>query len=143
LQKETAEWDEVTKSASVNASYIDFDATDVALSPLKSDLLDTPQRAIYDQLHTQPSTETIEPALIQQRLREISNDLEFAVDQFAHGVHALQVTKDTAERLADHSLADAATALEERHKERTVGGKSVDPMDALRGLAKVLNSKYK
>ena len=74
-------------------------------------------------------------------MRNIATNLEFSVDQFAHGVHALTSTKETAERLAERSLGDAAGVLEEREKERKAGaGKgAVDAMDALRGLARVLN----
>ncbi len=45
------------------------------------------------------------------------------------------------EQLADQALAEAASVLEEREKAQRVNGKAVDPMDALRGLAKILNSK--
>lgn len=83
----------------------------------------------------------VEPSAIQQRLRNISENLEFTVDQFAHGIHALSTTKETADRVAERTLADAAKVLEEREKQRRVNGKAVDPMDALRGLAKVLNSQ--
>lgn len=73
-------------------------------------------------------------------MRNISQNLEFTVDQFAHGIHSLTSTKEAAERLAERTLGDAAGVLEEREKERKANGKSVDAMDALRGLARVLNS---
>ncbi|EGP92397.1 uncharacterized protein MYCGRDRAFT_102358 [Zymoseptoria tritici IPO323] len=62
---------------------------------------------------------------------------------FAHGVHTLSTTRDTADRLAEKSLKDAADALEEREKQRAATGKSLDQMNALRGLARVLNSQQK
>ena len=81
-----------------------------------------------------------DPQSIQQRLHNVSENLEFAVDQFAHGLHVLGTTKTTAERLAHHSLSEAASVLEQREREHRVNGKNaVDPMDALKGLAKVLN----
>jgi kinetochore protein Mis13/DSN1 len=45
------------------------------------------------------------------------------------------------EQLADQALAEAASVLEERERAHRADGKAVDPMDALKGLAKVLNSK--
>lgn len=56
-------------------------------------------------------------------------------------MHSLKASKDTAERLANRTLDSAATLLEEREKERRLNSRAVDPMDALRGLAKVLNSQ--
>jgi kinetochore protein Mis13/DSN1 len=44
-----------------------------------------------------------------------------------------------AERVADRSLRDATDILEERDKEKKQKGGNVEPMGALRGLAKVLN----
>jgi kinetochore protein Mis13/DSN1 len=79
--------------------------------------------------------------VIQQKLRHITENLEFTVDQFAHGVHALSATREMGEQLADEALAEAASVLEEREKAQRVNGKAVDPMDALKGLAKILNSK--
>ena len=79
--------------------------------------------------------------MIQQRLRHITENLEFTVDQFAHGIHALSATREMGEQLADQALAEAASVLEEREKAQRINGKAVDPMDALKGLAKILNSK--
>ena len=142
LKKERAEWDELIASAappkSPSKDKVEFDGQ---LSPLRSDLLDSPQRAILEQLQAPTTESSTEPSDIQQRLRNISENLEFTVDQFAHGIHAITTSRDVAERLADRSLADAASVLEEREKERRMNGKAVDPMDALRGLAKVLNSQ--
>ena len=138
LKKERSEWDNLISSAAQAASAQDTDATG-DLSPLHPELLDSPQRAIVEQLQASTSTST-DPDAIQQRMRNISQNLEFTVDQFAHGIHSLTSTKETAERLAERTLGDAAGVLEEREKERKVNGKSIDSMDALRGLARVLNS---
>ena len=142
LKKERAEWNELIASAAslVSPSKKDTE-TDGPLSPLHPALLDSPQRAIFEQLQASTTDISTEPGVIQQRLRDISENLEFTVDQFAHGIHALSTTKETANRLAERSLADAAKVLEEREKERRVNGRTVDPMDALRGLARVLNSQ--
>lgn len=113
------------------------------LSPLQPELLSTPQRAIFEQLNPTATHHHTDPQAIQQRLRTISDDLEFAVDMFAHGVHALSTTRETAERAAEKSLADAAHALEEREKQRAASGNSLDQMNSLRGLARVLNSQQK
>lgn len=138
LKKERSEWDELISSAAQASTTPDVDAAG-NLSPLHPELLDSPQRKIVEQLEASTVIST-DPDALQKRIRDISEDLEFTVDQFAHGVHALGATKDTAERLADRTLSDAAVVLEERDKERKVAGKGVDAMDALRGLARVLNS---
>ena len=145
LKKERAEWDDLIASATstaASAPNVNGD-TEGGLSPLHPELLDSPQRAIYEQLPAPLGGQamSIDPSSIQQRLRNISQNLEFTVDQFAHGVHALSTVRETAERVADRTLSDAANVLEEREKERRVNGKAVDPIDALKGLAKVLNSQ--
>ena len=73
----------------------------------------------------------------------MSDNLEFTVDQFAHGIHTLTTVKETADRAADRTLNDAAHTLEVREKDRRINGKAVDPMDALKGLAKILNSQQR
>ncbi|KAF2484054.1 Mis12-Mtw1 protein family-domain-containing protein [Neohortaea acidophila] len=142
LKKERAEWDVLAASTARLASPAKEDAEIPGhLSPLRPDLLDSPQRAILEQLQTASTGSSTEPAAIEQRLGSLSANLEFTVDQFAHGVHALAAVRDTAERLAERVLDDAARVLEERERERKANGKAVDAMDALRGLAKVLNAK--
>lgn len=145
LKAEKAEWDALTQSAASVALGPDQDQQQTAgpgnLSPIHPEVLDTPQRTIFEQLSSVPEDTITTPTTIHDRLRTISNDLEFAIDQFAHGVHALSTTKETADRVAEKSLAEAATALEEREKQRAKGSKAVDQMDALRGLARVLNSQ--
>lgn len=142
LKKERAEWDELIASAASKPSPSKKDATpEGSLSPIRSELLDSPQRVILEQLRSSTTQTSTQPSDIQQRLRNISENLEFTVDQFAHGVHTLTAARDTAERLADRALGDASSVLEEREKERRINGKALDPLDALRGLAKVLNSQ--
>lgn len=144
LKKERAEWDALIASAAPASSPLKKDATpDGSLSPVRAELLDTPQRTILEQLQASTTQVSTTPADIQERLRNISENLEFTVDQFAHGVHSLTAARETAERLADRALGDASNVLEEREKERRVNGKALDPMDALRGLAKVLNSQQR
>ncbi|SMR44292.1 unnamed protein product [Zymoseptoria tritici ST99CH_1A5] len=145
LKRERAEWDEVVQSAASIATNPDNteSTAEGGVSPLRPDLLDSPQRAIFEQLTSSAAEFSTEPESIQERLQTISGDLEFAVDMFAHGVHTLSTTRDTADRLAEKSLKDAADALEEREKQRAATGKSLDQMNALRGLARVLNSQQK
>ena len=144
LKKERAEWDELIASAATKSSPSKRDAAlDGSVSPIRSDLLDSPQRAILEQLQSSTTQLSTQPSDIQQRLRDISENLEFTIDQFAHGVHNLTAARDTAERLADRALGDASNVLEEREKERRMNGKALDPMDALKGLAKVLNSQQR
>lgn len=114
-----------------------------SLSPLQPELLSSSQRTIFEQLNPTGTKSPTDPEVIQQRLQTISDDLEFAIDMFAHGVHALSMTRETAERAAEKSLADAAHALEERDKLRAASGSSLDQMNSLRGLARILNSQQK
>ena len=144
LKKERAEWDELIASAAPAPSSSTNDmAGEGALSPIHPDFLDSPQRAILEQLQAPTIEFSTDPAEIQRRLRNVSENLEFTVDQFAHGIHALNTAKNMGDRLADRSLAEAANALEEREKERKADGKVPDTFDALRGLAKVLNSQQR
>ena len=141
LKKERAEWDELMRSA-VPASPPSKAGTEAEgeLSPLHPDLLDSPQRKILEELQAPTAESSTHPEALQTRLRHISDNLEFSVDQFAHGMHTISTTRDTAERLADKTLADAAEILEEREKERRAKGKSGDAFDALKALGKVMNA---
>jgi len=51
----------------------------------------------------------------------------------------MATTRNMAERVADKSLKDATDILEERDKEKKQKTGGIEPMGALRGLAKVLN----
>ncbi|TKA80177.1 hypothetical protein B0A55_03591 [Friedmanniomyces simplex] len=144
LKAERANWDNLTRSAvSVSPrTTTGAETDDPAMSPLRPDLLDRPQRAILEQLQAHTTNIPTDPSAIQHRLRTVAENLEFSIDQFAHGVHALASTRETAERLAERSLADAADVLEEREKvRRSEGGKGADALDALRALGKVLNGR--
>ncbi|KAM3418266.1 hypothetical protein BST61_g4267 [Cercospora zeina] len=146
LKSERAEWDALTKSAaSVTLQPSNTEGQQPAetgsLSPVHPDVLDSPQRRIFEQLTSASEDATADPGTIQSRLKTISEDLEFAVDQFAHGIHTLSTTRETADRVAEKSLADAASVLKEREKARIEGSQAVNQMDALRGLARVLNSQ--
>jgi kinetochore protein Mis13/DSN1 len=144
LKKERQEWDDLAKSAIPTPTpekQKPTPATDTALrglSPVNSELLSSPDRAIFAQLN-ELTTSSTGTNTLQQRLQGISSSLEFSIDQFAQGVHAMATTRDMAERVADKSLKDATDILEERDKEKKQKTASIEPMGALRGLAKVLN----
>ena len=140
LKAQRAEWEQLMKSAIPPSSPVP-ETDDGSLSPLHPELLDSPQRAVLEQLQAPTTATSTEPEAIQQRLRDISDNLEFSVDQFADGVHVLSTSRDVAERLADRSLSDAAKMLEDRERDRVADGKSIDAMDALKGLARVLNGQ--
>ncbi|KAK1065365.1 hypothetical protein LTR74_008042 [Friedmanniomyces endolithicus] len=146
LKAERADWDALTRSAVPTNPPTDADANDPApLSPLDPNFLSTPEREILAQLQN-PTTSTTtatptNPEAIQHRLRTLASTLEFSLDNFAHGIHVLATTRETAERLAEKSLADAAEVLEARDKERRSEGGGADAMDALRALGKVLNGR--
>ncbi|EME89203.1 uncharacterized protein MYCFIDRAFT_185585 [Pseudocercospora fijiensis CIRAD86] len=143
LKSERAEWDELVKSAAaVNLQH--EEQSEDGPSSVHPGHLDSPQRAIFEQLQSAPGASATDPAAIQERLRTISNDIEFAVDRFVHGIHALKTTRDTAERVADKSLGDAAHVLDQRERQRhRASDKGVGQMDALRGLARVLNAQQR
>jgi kinetochore protein Mis13/DSN1 len=116
-------------------------APEGALSPLHADLLSSPDRAIFQQLN-ESATSAFAPEALQQRLQHISSNLEFSIDQFAESVHTIATTRDTAEQAADRSLKDAAAVLDERAKvRRENNGGGVGTLEALRGLARVLNGR--
>ncbi|KAK0987983.1 hypothetical protein LTR91_002696 [Friedmanniomyces endolithicus] len=153
LKAERADWDALTRSAVPPTSTADpeADANDpTPRSPLHPDLLSTPEREILAQLQNPSSSLTntttagatlTNPETIQHRLRTLATSLEFSLDSFAHGIHVLANTRETAERLAEKSLADVAEVLEARDKARRSEGGGADAMDALRALGKVLNGR--
>lgn len=144
LKKERQEWDNLAKSAvpaptpEKQQATPDTEPAIRGLSPINSDLLSSPDRAIFAQLN-ELSTSSSAPTALQKRLQTVSSNLEFSIDQLAQGVHAMATTRETAERVADRSLKDATDILEERNKEKKQRDGSIEPMGALRGLAKVLN----
>ncbi|KAM0720922.1 hypothetical protein Q7P37_003207 [Cladosporium fusiforme] len=142
LKKERQEWDNLAKSAvpptPEKQATPDAESAVRGLSPLNSDLLSSADRAIFAQLN-ELTTSSSGPTALQKRLQNISSNLEFSIDQLAQGVHAMATTRDMAERVADRSLKDATDILEERNKEKKEKDGGIEPMGALRGLAKVLN----
>lgn len=146
MKKERADWDTLMKSAvpaQSSPTKAGAEAASPVLSPLHPELLDSPQRAILEQLQAPAASTSTDPESIQQRLRSVAENLEFSVDQFAHGVHALASTRSGAERLADRTLSEAAGVLEEREKTRRAEGKGGDALDALRALGKVMNARQR
>ncbi|KAK5729660.1 hypothetical protein LTR17_011737 [Elasticomyces elasticus] len=142
LKAELASWEALKESAipvSQPSKPGSAEAeTDLALSPLHDSLLDSPQLAMLEELRRASPTD---PEAVQTRLRGVAEDLEFSVDSFAQGVHALKASRDVAERLVERSLGQAAGVLEGRDKVRRDGGRGVDPLEALRGLGRVLNGR--
>jgi len=116
---------------------------DQPLSPLHPDLLDSPQKAVLDRIQSPTVASVTAPSIVQRKLQNISESLEFSVDLFADGVQAMNATKETAERLAEQTLAQAAETLNKREKERhrmgDVDGKTMDAYNALKALGKVMN----
>lgn len=110
---------------------------------MQPELLSSPQRHMLEQLQQCTADESADPEFIQQRLQNISSSLEFSMDTITHSVHALSTTRQIAERIAERSLSEAANMLETREREREArsGGKKVDALEALRGLAKVMNAR--
>lgn len=137
LKLERKAWHDVTASADHLTSHSEGDN----LSPLHPDLLPSPQRAIFDQFKQYQDAELVTPNRLQQRLQDVSLKLEYTVDSFAHGVHALNTTRQLAERAAHRTASNAAQELEKREQERLTrdGERKLDTLDALRGLAKALN----
>ncbi|KAK3070000.1 hypothetical protein LTR53_011193 [Teratosphaeriaceae sp. CCFEE 6253] len=150
LKAQRADWDTLMRSAipATPPANADTDpGAEVdggpALSPLHPELLDSPQRAILETLNAPAPGEpsVTDPEALQQRLRTVAEDLEFTVDRFAHGMHALARTKEVAETLAEKTLEQAAGVLDTREKSRSTEGKGADALDALRALGKVLNGR--
>lgn len=146
LKKERQEWDNLARSAipaptpKKQQPGPATEPTAQGLSPLNAELLSNADRVIFAQLNELASSSS-GPNALQQRLQNVSANLEFSIDQFAQGVHAMTTTRETAERVADRSLKDATDILEERNREKRDKSGSIEPMGALRGLAKVLNRR--
>lgn len=135
LKAERQAWEAILEIPSPKA-----DSDTASLSPLNLDLLSSPERHIYDQLQAR-TEEVPDQHDIVQRLQDISRDLEFSVDLVSHSVHAVDTTRQVAERIAEQSLGDAATILQQRHEGLAAkDGPRIDALDALKGLARVLNA---
>ncbi|KAK6422784.1 hypothetical protein LTR95_016631, partial [Oleoguttula sp. CCFEE 5521] len=156
LKKERHLWDTLISSATTQPTPREPDSSpsktpkanktvdSSTFSPVNADLIDSPDRAIFAQLQ-QPDSTTAHDAL-QRRLQEVSFNLEFSIDCFAESVHALSTSRATAESLADSNLKEAAEVLESRESSRRAAGAvngvpQPSAMDALRGLARVLNGR--
>ncbi|MCJ1398088.1 hypothetical protein MMC11_001285 [Xylographa trunciseda] len=76
---------------------------------------------------------------IQNRLQDLSRDLEFKVDTFTENVHILGLYREEADRMADRALQTSAEVLEEREKKRTErSGADIGVREVLRGLSRVV-----
>lgn len=75
------------------------------------------------------------------RLNNLSQSLEFRIDQFADSLHRLEQYRQCADRVAEGILSKSAEALEQRDKERMEksGGEETgtDSIDVLRALSRV------
>nr|POF11621.1 kinetochore protein mis13 [Quercus suber] len=150
LKKEKSEWETLLKSATsavTPASPSKTSSEDLrSLSPIHGDHLDSPQRAILTQLQTNSDSSDAPPAAVdvetlETNLRHLSSNLEFSVDQFAHGVHAVTTAKTTADRVAERTFTEAAAVLE--HREHARGHQGADAVNSLRALGKLLNGKFR
>ncbi|OQO09851.1 hypothetical protein B0A48_04203 [Cryoendolithus antarcticus] len=156
LKKERHSWDSLISSATKQATPRDSHSSpsktpkvrDVVessiFSPVNADLIDSPDRAIFAQLQQADSTTAHDT--LQKRLQDVSANLEFSIDCFAESVHALSTSRSTAESLAERNLKEAAEVLESREDSRRAAGAvngvpQPSAMDALRGLARVLNGR--
>lgn len=146
LKKARVEWDELMKTALAHEPFAQVASQDdQPLSPLHPDLLDSPQKAVLNQIQSQTTASVTASSVVQQKLQNITESLEFSVDLFADGVQAISTAKETAERVADRTLAQAAEILNEREKERHKvedgDGKTMDAYDTLKALGKVMNAR--
>ncbi|KAH9826009.1 Mis12 component-domain-containing protein [Teratosphaeria destructans] len=156
LKKERASWDELKKTAISTTSAPpkptaavsevgpeDNESGTEPLSPIRPDLLDTPQRSIFATIQIPAVTDATQPDKISEQLQNFASDLEFNIDSFADGVHVMSSTRETAERLADVRLGTAAQVLEERHQGQKAdaekkGKAPLDAMESLKALGRPL-----
>ncbi|KAF2774202.1 hypothetical protein EJ03DRAFT_2230 [Teratosphaeria nubilosa] len=158
LKKERASWDELKKTAisstsapskltaAASAVGTDDDNGAEASSPIRPDLLDTPQRSIFQTLQIPAATDATQPNKISEQLQDFTSDLEFNIDSFADGVHVMSSTRETAERLADARLGAVAQALEGREQGRRAEAEKkrrapLDAMESLKTLGRVMNAR--
>ena len=121
----------------------DVSTIDISMSPPRLELLSPAQQDILTQFLTADASDVPKKDDIEQRVRHASNDVEFLVDQLSHSVHAISSAKDVTGRMAGQSMSNAAKTLDQRdeHLDSQDTGPKVDALDALRGLARILNSR--
>jgi kinetochore protein Mis13/DSN1 len=102
-------------------------------------MLSFEEAAILSRLTTSSSASS-QHSSAQSHIQNLQSGLEFKVDQFAHGIHALTQYRETAECVADRVLALGAQALEDRsRKEREEAGtRDLPVMEVLRSLSRIL-----
>lgn len=132
--------------SSIDRSLLDSSQAEILNTLLSNTTLDpqiTHSKAgVASESHAQASTSTA--SMVQQRIGTIAQSLEFTIDQFADSTHRMEQYRQTAERVADRILASGAQQLEDRdQKLRERHGGSVDAIDTLRSLSKVLHGKGK
>ncbi|KAF2126621.1 hypothetical protein P153DRAFT_346576 [Dothidotthia symphoricarpi CBS 119687] len=106
----------------------------------------SPQPHPQSQSHPPPPSTTFtysHPSALSAHLASLTASLEPAIDLFAHGVHAIDQYRLTAERVADRVLGTATRRLEERERgaRERVGAQGIGVGDVLRGLAGVLGGE--
>jgi len=79
----------------------------------------------------------------QQRLRNVLDGLEFKIDTFADGIHAVDKLHESLRGLADRVLEQAAGALEKREQEalERAGMQKVGIGDVLRSFSRIGEAK--
>ncbi|QIW96490.1 hypothetical protein AMS68_002008 [Peltaster fructicola] len=145
LRAERQTWDGlIAEAADASTKQLEQPTLDhIPFSPPRPELLSPSQQEIFRQFQETDAGSDVNPESLQNRLERMSSGVEFIVDQFSHTVHAVATAKDMAGRMADRSLSDAAKALKQRDQDiaSRVPGPQVDALDALRGLAKILNAR--
>nr|POE80903.1 kinetochore protein mis13 [Quercus suber] len=149
LKQDKTEWETLIKSATSAVTPVSPSLASPEdqrrLSPIRADLLDSPQRAILANFQSTTSVDgpsaPADLGALQTQMQDLSTNLEFSVDQFAHGVHALTTAKTTADSVADRTLAETAAVLD--HRAQAYSGKGADAVDSLRALGKLLNGKLR
>lgn len=107
-------------------------------SALSIDLLDPEDASILSSLRAFPSRALATD--VTSRLKNIQDNLEFQIDQFADGMHKLEQSRQTMDAVASKVLSLSATRLDERaaaEKER-VGTAHLPIQEVLRTLSRIM-----
>ncbi|KAK8215292.1 hypothetical protein M8818_001913 [Zalaria obscura] len=144
LQAEKRSWDELLASTNPAKQPAQTDSPpSLDPSSLDASLLDPSQSEILQSLLSVSGPHPTSSDLVsetKERLANVTESLEFKIDQFADGMHRLEQYTQVADRVADQVLAAASQKLEERDRERRERSGNVDSIDVLRGLSRAMQA---
>lgn len=138
LKEERAQWKVLTQPQQPLPPLFDSSETLPTISSLDPTLLDSEGAEILDFLTKSSSTTLISHTA--ERVKKVQDGLEFKVDQFADGIHKLEQSQRTMERVANKVLALSAARLDDREREEkeAAGTRDMPIQEVLRSLSRIM-----